>query len=337
VLPPYNNVWATLIRRGEEPGIVHSGFTVGYEIVDNTYSVGKTDFWTYVQDLFGVSPADNIGLAGAGLAGDLTWMGDHFEVIGLPLTPFTDSDLTTEQPYQLGDLTASDGRGVVATTQIVVPVSNEMMCSDCHRPEGGETVEQAILRLHDDENDTDLLSNRPVLCASCHGSNALGMAGDPELPSLSLAMHRHHAEETIAECYQCHPGPQTQCLRDVMSQQYGMTCEDCHGTLAEVAQSIENGREPWLEEPRCGSCHGETYGETPGTLYRNATNGHHGLYCTTCHGSPHAILPSREERDNRQNIELQGHSGTLNVCAVCHAETPDEPGPHGISGVPSGK
>jgi hypothetical protein len=204
-----------------------------------------------------------------------------------------------------------------------------MMCSNCHTPEQGETVEQAILRQHDDEHDTDLSSNRPVLCAECHASNALGLQGDPELPSLSLAMHGRHAEETN-DCYQCHPGPTTLCLRDVMSQQYGMTCTDCHGSVAQVASSIEAGREPWLEEPRCGDCHGAAYAESQGTLYRNATNGHHGLYCATCHGSPHAILPSREERDNRQNVALQGHAGTLEVCAVCHAETPDEAGPHGI-------
>jgi hypothetical protein len=109
-----------------------------------------------------------------------------------------------------------------------------------------------------------------------------------------------------------------------------MTCQDCHGEIADVASSIEQGREPWLEEPRCGDCHGAAYGEAPGTLYRFSRNGHHGLYCATCHGSPHAILPSREERDNRQNVALQGHAGTLDVCAVCHTETPDDPGPHGI-------
>lgn len=329
VLPPYNTVWATLIRRGEDPAILGSSYSVTYDLPDNTYSVGKTDFWSYEDALFGVDLPDNIGLAGAGLSGALAWADNHFEVVGIPLTPYDDADLATEQPYQLATLKAYSGRVLLDETEIVAPVSNEMMCSNCHEPEEGETVERAILRAHDDEEGTDLLNSRPVLCAACHADNALGMTGEAGVPSLSLAMHGKHSGETD-DCYQCHPGPQTQCLRDVMSQQHGMTCQDCHGEIADVASSIEQGREPWLEEPRCGDCHGAAYAEAPGTLYRFSRNGHHGLYCATCHGSPHAILPSREERDNRQNVALQGHEGTLDVCAVCHAETPDEPGPHGI-------
>jgi hypothetical protein len=332
VLPPYNNVWAVLIRRGEQPQIVGSSYDVTYALSANTYSVGKTDFWSYEDLLFGVSLADNVGLTGAGLTGTLEWNSGpagHYEIRGVPLTPYDDSSLGTEQPYQLAQLAAYSGSTLLAQTEIVVPVSNEMTCADCHEPLPGETVDRAILRVHDEEHGTDLLGSRPVLCATCHGSNALGMAGNPELPSLSLAMHRKHAEETN-DCYKCHPGPNTQCLRDVMSQQQGMVCQDCHGDVANVAGTIEQGRRPWLDEPRCGSCHTSEYAETPGTLYRNSHNAHHGLYCATCHGSPHAIVPSREERDNRQNVALQGHAGTLDVCAVCHIETPDEPGPHGI-------
>ena len=54
-------------------------------------------------------------------------------------------------------------------------------------------VETNILTLHDKEEDTNLMGSRPVLCANCHGSNALGMPGNPELPNLSRAMHNRHA------------------------------------------------------------------------------------------------------------------------------------------------
>jgi len=153
------------------------------------------------------------------------------------------------------------------------------------------------------------------------------MPGNPNLPSLSEAMHEQHGEVTN-DCYKCHPGPNTQCLRDVMSQRFGMTCQSCHGTTANVARTIDQGREPWLEEPRCQTCHGPNYAEQPNTLFRNS-KGHGGLYCETCHGSPHAILPSREERDNRQNANLQGFVGTLRDCKVCHGITPPSGGPHG--------
>lgn len=333
VLPPYNNIWATLIRRGNTttpPVVVSSGYSVTYGFAANTYSVGKTDFWSYEHLIFGVNLPDNVGLTGKGLTGTLDWTTDRFEAPGVPLTPFDDADLLQEQPYQLAQLQAFDAlNNPIASTEIVVPVSNEMMCANCHLPQSGETVEHAILRLHDHEEGTSLQTSRPVLCANCHASNALGLPGNPELPSLSEAMHKRHAEETN-DCYQCHPGPQTQCLRDVMSEQHGMVCQDCHGSTLNVATTIEQGRRPWLDEPRCGTCHGAAFSESPGTLYRMSHNGHGGLYCSTCHNSPHAILPTREERDNRQSIALQGMTGTLRNCTVCHGTVPSQPGPHGL-------
>ena len=89
-------------------------------------------------------------------------------------------------------------------------------------------------------------------------------------------------------------------------------------------------RRPWIDEPRCETCHTAQYGEETGKLYRNSV-GHGGLYCEACHGSPHAILPSIEPNDNIQNIALQGHAGTLSDCTVCHATVPDGAGPHGIN------
>jgi hypothetical protein len=332
VLPPYNTVWAQLVRVGNRttlPALVGSPSTATYVIENNTYSVGKTDFWSYETQLFGVSLPDNVGLHGKGLSGSLDWTTNHFEAIGIPITPFVDADLVHEQPYQLGLLKAFDSVGnLLASTEIVTPVSNEMMCSDCHVPLAGETVEMAILRRHDNENGTSLLSQRPVLCAKCHASNALGMPGLPGLPSLSLAMHQQHAEETN-NCYKCHPGPNTQCLRDVMSQKHAMTCQNCHGSVLDVATSIENGRQPWLQEPRCGTCHGAAFSEAANTLYRNS-RGHGGLYCEACHNSPHAILPTREERDNRQVVRLQSFAGTLKRCDVCHGYVPWGAGPHGL-------
>ena len=84
-----------------------------------------------------------------------------------------------------------------------------------------------------------------------------------------------------------------------------------------------------MQEPSCGSakCHGPKYAEEPGKLFRES-RGHGGLYCSTCHGSPHAIVPTSNPRDNIQNISLQGFSGTLSKCDVCHGYTPSSGGPH---------
>jgi hypothetical protein len=154
VLPPYNTLYAQVLRRGsvtEPPVLLGSGYRLTYEFEDNTYSVGKTDFWSYEDLLFGVQLPDNVGLTGKGMTGTLDWTADHYEAPGTPLTPFIDSDLLHEQPYQIALLAAYDPQDVLlATTEIVAPVSNEMTCSNCHATPG-ETVELSILRRHDDE------------------------------------------------------------------------------------------------------------------------------------------------------------------------------------------
>jgi hypothetical protein len=354
ILPPYNTVWAQLILRGPNPQILTQGFKVEYSVEDNTYSVGKTNFWDYAQALFGVNLAPNIGLKGNGLQGEMESASDHFIVEGIPITQYRDSapqpGVANWYPYQIGHLTARTDQGVLlAEARPVVPVSDEMHCEACHADGMQEdiatgNVETNILTLHDMEESTHLMQNRPVLCQACHADNALGAAGQPGVPNLSRAMHEKHkldageearaisdpdnmgpsrVQEGTNNCYLCHPGTTTKCLRDVMWQK-GLDCRDCHGNTAAVGAE---GRNPWVDLPRCGDCHTAEYAENPGTLYRNS-KGHGGLYCEACHGSPHAILPSSEANDNIQNTSLQGYAGTLDKCTVCHTTLPAGPGPH---------
>ncbi|RPJ47707.1 MAG: hypothetical protein EHM19_02745, partial [Candidatus Latescibacterota bacterium] len=335
VLPPYNTLVAQVIRRGDAeslPEIVTQGFTLEYSVPGNTYSAGKTDFWDYDFDLFGVDLPIDVGLTGKGLTGEFDVAGNLFKAEGIPITPFTDAAPTVEDPYQQALVILRDSQGAEVTRAVpVIPVSTEMNCvgSGCH------ASETAILNQHPgpgeggfDPNDT------PILCADCHGSPPL-TGPDPGLHGyFSKRMHEKHAfvDEQIpgiAGCYKCHPGPITQCLRDVMATDHDMVCQDCHGDLEEVAGSIDGGRTPWLEEPACRTCHTATFGEPVGTLYRNAT-GHGGVLCSGCHNSPHAIFPTREPRDNQVMVDLQGHAGTLEACQVCHGIVPAGPGPHGI-------
>ncbi len=172
------------------------------------------------------------------------------------------------------------------------------------------------------------MERRPVLCAECHSSNALNAPGLLGIPSLSNAVHGEHKDkisQDLSGCYTCHPGPQTQCLRDTMSQQ-GMDCIDCHGNMEAVSQNSN----PWLNGPRCdnAACHGSGYQQDQ-PLYRMSKE-HGGIYCAACHDSPHAIAPSREPNDSIKFIELQGHAGTLDTCTVCHISVPAGPGPHGM-------
>lgn len=348
VLPPFNTLWTQVIEVGDPPRIVTEGITVSYRFPNNTYSVGKSNFWTYDQALFGVNLPANVGLFGKGLAGTMDKKADHFVAEGIPLTEFQDSAPSVRYPYQLAEIVVRDsGTGaVLASLTTVAPVSTEMTCNECHYNGGVEgistgRVETNILTLHDEENMDEypaghrgaLMNRRPVLCAECHSSNALAAPGVAGLPSLSRAMHSKHAEEagipsTTAGCYLCHPGPQTKCLRGVMSTEHGMTCIDCHGTMNQVASNPS----PWLIEPRCdaAACHGPKYAQN-NILYRMSSD-HGGVYCAACHDSPHAIAPSSEPNDAIKFIALQGKSGTLAKCTVCHDSQPAGPGPHGKTG-----
>ncbi|MEZ5502059.1 MAG: hypothetical protein R3E50_05150 [Halioglobus sp.] len=91
----------------------------------------------------------------------------------------------------------------------------------------------------------------------------------------------NQAQRTAAlenNCYQCHPGKETKCLRGAMFNA-GILCSDCHGTMAQIGADFSAGvsasnpggfvldqgnfydpnspqsRVPWANEPGCGSCH----------------------------------------------------------------------------------
>jgi hypothetical protein len=221
----------------------------------------------------------------------------------------------------LATVTVTNQSGsVVARTQTVVPTSTEMSCFICHDTPGISTALD-ILRDHDRLHGTTLEEQRPVLCASCHADNALGLPGQAGIPNLSTAMHTAHAPRMGQSgltnvCYACHPGVRTNCQRDVHFSN-GVHCADCHGDMATVGNPARN---PWVDEPRCGDCHvraGFQF-EQPNTLFRDSI-GHSGIHCYACHGSPHAITPAVTTVDNLQAVTLQGYPGVINNCVVCHS------------------
>jgi hypothetical protein len=332
ILPPYNTLHALVIdRRHGSPEFLNEGIEVTYTIPGNTTSADKTNFWTYCEALLGSAPPPNIGLTGNGLSGTMAYQGSNGRVdwaaTGIPITPMSDAGEIT--PYNLATVTVTEGAEVIGSTKAVVPVSWEISCEICHNTPGISTGTD-ILRKHDNLHGTDLENNKPVLCGQCHAQAPLGLEGLPGLPSLSHAMHNAHAPRMAmagleVDCYACHPGQETQCLRDVHAGA-GMDCLDCHGGMTAVA---DEARTPWVSEPKCGDCHsvaGHEY-EEPGKLYRES-RGHKGVYCEACHGSPHAITPTINPEDNEQAILLQGHAGTIDTCSLCHSIPPDDPFPH---------
>ena len=340
ILPPYNNLHAQVIdRSGSEPRIVTGGIQVGYSIPGNTHSYNKTNFWAYAPALFGLNywlPWD-IGLTGNGLSGLMTPTANgDWVATGIPLTPITDA--ITFNPFQLAVVQAIKGGKIQGWTMPVVPVSWEISCFICHRPDDPTKTASDILQKHDNRffhipnprYAKALTASKPVLCASCHADPALGTKGMAGVPTMSSAMHTAHATRFTAPivkllngntCYACHPGISTQCQRDIHLAK-GITCSKCHGEMAAVG---DPARKPWVDEPHCTDCHvrqGFAF-EEPGKLYKDS-RGHNGVKCASCHGSPHAITPTVTNADNVQAVLVQGHVGTINTCTVCHKNTPGD-------------
>lgn len=336
LLPPYNNLHAQVIdRSGGEPRIVKSGIQISYSVPGNTVSANKTNFWTYAPLLFGVRLAANIGLTGNGLVGLMTPTGTgDWAATGIPITPVNNAGATN--PYQLAAVSVFKQGKLQASTETVIPVSWEISCDLCHKPSPGVSMAGDILARHDRLHGTQLVNQKPVLCAKCHADPALNTPGVPGVSNLSSAMHKAHANRFTPDiispsviqnqlhgvkCYACHPGIVTQCQRDVHYAK-GITCENCHGSMAAVG---DPSRTPWVSEPRCDNCHkraGFAF-EQPGKLFKDSI-GHNGVKCSACHGSPHAITPTVTPADNLQAILWQGHAGTINDCTVCHRNRPDD-------------
>jgi len=323
ILPPYNNLMAQVVKRGDPPEIVASGITVEYAIVNNSSSYNKREyggFWDNCLKLFGVELTHDIGLKGNGLSGEMTPADDHFIAEGIPVVPVDDNG--TWNPYQVADVIVRDGSGtVIAETQATVPTSDEINCAKCH---GSQTISAFadILAKHDASHGTTLSqpASQPVLCATCHPSPALGLFTGPQ-DYLSLAIHGSHAGRQGITCYDCHPGATTKCNRSLAHTADDGNCTTCHGNMDNVASSIESGRVPWVTEPQCSTCHLDVQAVNTGpNLYRNS-KGHGSIYCTACHGSPHAMYPSRENSDNYQSNQYQGFTSsvkTIGSCGICH-------------------
>ncbi|MFZ3017573.1 MAG: hypothetical protein WA056_03820 [Gallionella sp.] len=222
ILPPLNTVNAQLVNKATG-GLVTSGVTLTYQATaDTTGSVNsisstKTNFWDYVQDLFGLSPAPDVGLLGYPMASNtpapMAYSTEHnwFEAVGIPITNVDDTNRRND--YPMIEVVAKNTAGqVLATTKVVVPVSDSMACRGCHtsntagnaaanaaRPAAGWVFDpdplkdwkKNILRLHDEKQVgnpiyasalqakgypdglfNSAMAGKPVLCVACHLSNA---------------------------------------------------------------------------------------------------------------------------------------------------------------------
>ena len=330
ILPPYNVVNAQVVRTdstGRPSLITGSALNLRYSAVAdangsiNSRSADKTNFWRYAARVYGANLPAGQGLKGLYMPAEATtpeqtsfaWntADGLYKAEGIPIYPVDDAGHGNR--YPLMRLTATDGSSgqSLATVDVVLPVSEETTCSDCHATgaaaarspsvtwsSAGDLEIQSrenVLLLHDSRMGTSLMASKPVLCAGCHYSAALDLAGTgptgPQVgrPTMSAAMHAYHADKMLTAagtllddrwvaqggtppspdmqaCYSCHPGRSTQCLRGAMTD--AVTCQNCHGDMRAVGGStvLASGgstdgrndgqhRRPWVDQPRCQSCH----------------------------------------------------------------------------------
>ncbi|HKM35929.1 MAG TPA: hypothetical protein VJY54_14470 [Lachnospiraceae bacterium] len=335
LLPPGNDLKVQVFKNeGSEATLVRSGIEVSYQIIDNTTSADKVNFWEYAED-YGYHIPPNIGITGNGMSGSMSLSEDkkYYEVTAIPITPYNDGS-TELNPYQIAVITVTDsktGKELAKIENVVVPVSDEMNCSICH---GTNETNLNILKAHDLLSNTNLVAQlaagRRYQCSECHQDNILSAQQTADVLPLSQAIHGFHANKMSQskiepECYSCHPGPVSQCYRGIMSMS-GISCVNskCHGDMTNIAVSQSQGREAWLQEPNCSNCHKEKYGVNNGLLYSNSylmnsyTEMNGFILCESCHNSPHAEWTSQNPKDNLLPISLQGFAGFIEKCSVCH-------------------
>ncbi|MGE5509479.1 MAG: hypothetical protein ACM3RP_13500 [Chitinophagales bacterium] len=177
ILPPGVNLRAQVFDRKNGGKPVTRGIVVEYEVKNNTYSLGKSNFWRYAAS-YGYPLVPEAGLTGLGLKGRMYAdpSGRYWKADFLPVLPYAD-DATLVNPYQVARLTARDertGRVLAELDDVVLALSDEMDCGGCH---GWTKTGQQILRAHDRRAGTRLASDLRQgvrhRCNECHADPAL--------------------------------------------------------------------------------------------------------------------------------------------------------------------
>jgi hypothetical protein len=292
---------------------------------------------------------------------------------GIPITPYDNAG--NKNPYPMMRLIAKRGATFIATNDIVLPVSDEMDCRVCHAS-GTQNAAQPgagwvwsanperdyrlnILRLHDESQFAQnpalynsalaakgfnpqglyrgvVADGKPVLCAKCHASEALGTGSYSNIPPLTVSVHSKHTNvldpdllitldnsANRAACYRCHPGSTTKCLRGAMGASIAtnglpaMQCQSCHGNMSQVGKSNRRG---WLDEPDCQSCHVGNATANGGKRYTSCfTNASWGVRQTV--DLTFATDPNTPPSTNNYSLYRfsTGHGGLQ--CSGCHGST----------------
>jgi hypothetical protein len=350
ILPPYNNLHAQLVNKAGG-GLVTSGIKLTYEsLADstgsiNTYSVGKTNFWTWVKSLFGVTLAPDVGLKGYATTSKtpraMTFDSTNkwFVAEGIPITPYDDK--LAKNFYPMVKVVAKDSSGkILATARTVLPVSDEMTCRACHastatssaaKPAAGwvndadpeKDWKKNILRLHDEKQQGD--ATFAAALNQLYKTTSLSATANAGQPVLCAACHSSNAlpgtglagvEPLTQALHTLHArvqDPTSLTLQTLGDSTNRTACYMCHpGSVTQclrgpMGNALDASGKP---EMNCQSCHGGMAAVgNPGRIgWLNQPT------CQSCH------------HDGKREISSLSASGTLNVWAdqrfASNANTP---------------
>lgn len=335
VLPPYNNLHAQI--KDKNGDLITSGITMTYESttgtdgkinttsVKTTNGMMKTNFWDYVTDLFGATPAPNVGLSGNPMSSttpaEMVFNATHqwWEAEGIPISPYNDDG--SKNYYPLVKVVARDSSGnIIAEATTVLPVSDEMDCKRCHastslnddaKPNAGwindtdaqKDYKYNILRLHDEKEPDAVSKNMDALKSIGYNYDDKGLEATATggTPVLCVACHKSNA------------------LPGVGLGLKSFT-EAIHSKHAEVTDP-HNGMKLGDSGNRnsCYACHPGAQTECLRGAMGDAKNadGTSQMQCQSCHGIMHAVgSSSREGWFDQPNCQACHHDGQQEKSAI---------------------
>ncbi len=324
ILPPYNVLHAQLVSK--TTGIVTSNITLTYESYRdpqgsiNTTSEGKTNFWNYVEPLYGATPAVDTGLTGnttprLGPAPlDISAANQEFVADGIPITPYDDN--LDKNFYPMVTVAARNSAGdLLATARVVLPVSDEMSCHSCHASrQSGSSAQLAAMPTAGWVFDADPERDYRLNILQIHDEK---QAGDSRFASAlgtlgysGTGLFDTAASGTPVLCAACHatnalPGTGIDGISSLTSAMHAM-----HANVIDPSNALSMDDSD--NRSACYQCH-------PGSetkCLRGAMgaavdgNGNFTMQCQSCHGAMSIVGdPGRKGWLDEPNCQSCHHDG----------------------------
>ena len=209
------------------------------------------------------------------------------------------------------------------------------------------------------------MSNGDMLCQDCHGDmaqvgNDFSKNVSPSNPGAFILAGDFYTNANTPRvpwanepgCGSCHTGDAVSSLANTTGTITNVRDTAGHGDNIRLLQAFRStdpvNKKPIVPTNKRFAENTVTAAENPNAagnpkLYRvsvdkhgAANGGGSGIFCEACHGATHAEWPNGNPNanDNVTATQLQGHSGVISECSVCHGNALNNvstlDGPHGL-------